>query len=72
MLNSDDPAFFGGYLNYNFSLIIGSLSALPEAEQREVVATLCKNSFAATFLPEDEKAAYIAEVEASAKMVLNA
>lgn len=46
-INSDDPAYFGGYINDNF---IQSAKALNLSE--EEVKTLAKNSFKISFLPE--------------------
>lgn len=60
-VNSDDPAYFGGYVNANY-LAVANAFALGPAE----LAQLAKNSFEATFLPEPEKQARIAEVAAYA------
>ncbi len=49
-INSDDPAYFGGYINENF---IATAEAL-ELSLEEIV-TLLKNGFQATWLDEDEK-----------------
>ena len=49
-VNSDDPAYFGGYLNQNFIELADALD-LNEADLR----ALCKNSFEASFLSEEEK-----------------
>jgi len=58
-VNSDDPAYFGGYLNDNF---IEAFEALPLgiAHARE----LARNSFSASFLPIADKQKYLAEVDA--------
>jgi adenosine deaminase len=53
-VNSDDPAYFGGYVNENFVAIQQALS-LTEDE----IATLARNSFVASFLPEPAKSAAI-------------
>lgn len=58
-VNSDDPAYFGGYVNENY-LAVAEALALSRAELK----LLARNSFAASFLPEDEKQAWIAEVDA--------
>jgi adenosine deaminase len=60
-INSDDPAYFGGYLNDNWRAIAAALS-LSRAE----LVTLAKNSFSGSFLPEAEKARHIAAVDAYA------
>jgi adenosine deaminase len=57
-INSDDPAYFGGYMNENFIAIAQALE-LNESE----VATLCKNAFLASFLAEEEKHAHIQRIE---------
>ncbi|RTL84681.1 MAG: adenosine deaminase [Hyphomicrobiales bacterium] len=58
-VNSDDPAYFGGYVNANY-LAITEAFALSPAE----LASLARNSFDASFLSEPEKRARIAEVDA--------
>jgi adenosine deaminase len=50
-VNSDDPAYFGGYVNDNYRAV-----TLSEAQQRLLAA----NSFRASFLPEAVKAHWIA------------
>lgn len=49
-INSDDPAYFGGYINDNFY----QLAAAVDLSDAEIV-TLVKNSFKASFLPESIK-----------------
>lgn len=51
-VNSDDPAYFGGYLNANFEQTVRAL-ALTEAD----VITLAKNSFEASFVSDADRAA---------------
>ena len=51
-VNSDDPSYFGGYVNENFFAIQEAL-ALTEHE----IVTLARNSFLASFMPEREKRA---------------
>lgn len=58
MVNSDDPAYFGGYVGNNF---LAAYEAL-ELTQADIVQ-LAKNSFRASFLPDDKKAEYIKMVE---------
>jgi len=58
-VNSDDPSYFGGYVNENFVAIQDALALTP-AE----IATLAKNSFAASFLSDREKAAALEAFEA--------
>jgi adenosine deaminase len=59
-INSDDPAYFGGYVNANYQAIADALD-LSEAELK----TLARNSFAGSFLAEADKARLIAEVGAA-------
>jgi adenosine deaminase len=49
-VNSDDPAYFGGYVAGNYEAIAAALR-LSWAD----VVTLARNSFIASFLPETEK-----------------
>jgi adenosine deaminase len=58
-INSDDPAYFGGYMNDNFVAII---EALPL--QRHHVQQLARNSFSAAFIEGDLKQKYLAQVDA--------
>ncbi|MET9252581.1 adenosine deaminase [Streptomyces sp. NPDC003717] len=60
-VNSDDPAYFGGYAGDNFDAVREALG-LGDDRLRE----LARNSFRAAFLDDDEalRARYLAEVEA--------
>lgn len=58
-LNSDDPAYFGGYVNENYRQL-ASATAL----NRDQLAEMARNSFTGSFLPEAAKARHIAEVDA--------
>ncbi|QBJ90456.1 adenosine deaminase [Streptomyces seoulensis] len=60
-VNSDDPAYFGGYADDNFTAVQQTLG-LTEDRMRE----LARNSFLASFLEDDEprRARYLAEVDA--------
>jgi len=49
-INSDDPAYFGGYLNENFIAITCALGFT-----KEDILLLAKNSFESSFLTTDEK-----------------
>ncbi|SFS50617.1 adenosine deaminase [Brevundimonas viscosa] len=57
-LNSDDPAYFGGYVNDNYRRLAEAVGLT-----REQVTQLARNSFEGSFLDEREKAARLAEVE---------
>jgi len=59
MVNSDDPAYFGGYMNDNF---VAVFDALPLGLQHAY--QLSRNSFEAAFLPAAEKQRYLDEVDA--------
>ncbi len=56
--NSDDPAYFGGYVGDNFSAVSRALN-LTDPE----LITLAKNSFEASFIDDATKNAYIAELQ---------
>jgi adenosine deaminase len=60
-LNSDDPAYFGGYVNDNYRALASAVGLT-----REQVTTLARNSFEGSFLSEAAKAKHIAEVDAYA------
>ena len=58
MINSDDPAYFGGYVAENYKAVSKAL-ALREAD----ILMLLKNSFKASFLDEGTKTKYLAEID---------
>lgn len=57
-INSDDPAYFGGYVNENYEAIQEAFDFT-----KEDIALLAKNSFQASFLTEDEKKKHIKNVD---------
>jgi adenine deaminase len=57
-INSDDPAFFGSYVNDNFWRCHDELG-LSEAD----LVTLARNSFLGSFLPEDQAVRLAASVD---------
>ncbi len=57
-VNSDDPSYFGGYVNDNFKAVI---EALPLT--RDDIKTLARNSFLGSFLSEGEKRAQLAAID---------
>ena len=59
-VNSDDPAYFGGYINDNF---VAAFEALPQLDARHAY-TLARNSFEASFAPAADKARWRAELDA--------
>jgi adenosine deaminase len=60
-VNSDDPAYFGGYVNDNFRAVTAALGLT-----RDELVTLAKNSFKGSFLDEAEKAAHLAAIDSYA------
>jgi adenosine deaminase len=58
-LNSDDPAYFGGYIAQNFLEAAQALD-LTRAE----LATLARNSLVASFVSDPERAPWLARLEA--------
>lgn len=63
MINSDDPAYFGGYLNENYEAVSSILGTNPE-EQKEKLALLAQNSFTAAFISDVQKEKLLQELEA--------
>jgi len=57
-INSDDPAYFGGYLAENFQAAQEALGLT-----REEVVRLARNAFEASFLAQEEKQRLCAEVD---------
>ena len=57
-INSDDPAYFGGYLQDNWMAAATSLGLT-----RDELATLARNSFTGSVLPLADKAAHLAEID---------
>ncbi|NJL46655.1 MAG: adenosine deaminase [Leptolyngbyaceae cyanobacterium SM2_5_2] len=55
-VNSDDPAYFGGYLGENFEAIAAALPLTPQH-----LVQLAQNSFKASFLSSAEQEAYLKE-----------
>lgn len=58
-VNSDDPAYFGGYVNANYRAVAEALDLT-----RDDLALLARNSFIAAFLGDDEKQALMARLDA--------
>ncbi len=59
-INSDDPAYFGGYVNQNY---LATFEALDLDVHHAY--TLARNSFEASFAPEADKARWIARLDAA-------
>ncbi len=57
-INSDDPAYFGGYLNENYEAVSDILGNSPV-----LLAQLARNSFDASFLEDSRRKLLICEVD---------
>ena len=57
-VNSDDPAYFGGYINENFHAIYTALNL-----QNTEIIQLVKNAFLASFLPRHQINDYLRQVD---------
>jgi adenosine deaminase len=58
-VHSDDPAYFGGYINQNF---LQTFAALPLTAAHAY--QLARNSFEASFVPQPQKQAWMAQLDA--------
>jgi adenosine deaminase len=57
-VNSDDPSYFGGYVNENYAAIQRSLG-MSDADLWQIA----HNGFTSAFVPEDLRNRYLAEIE---------
>jgi adenosine deaminase len=57
-VNSDDPAYFGGYVNDNFNALVDAAGL-----QVEEILTLVRNSIEASFMDHESKRAHLENVE---------
>jgi adenosine deaminase len=57
-VNTDDPAYFGGYMNDNYIRTADALGLT-----RDDVITLAKNSFRGSFLPQADIDRHVAEID---------
>ncbi len=57
-VNSDDPAYFGGYINENYQAVVDALGLDASA-----LCALARNSFAASFLDEASRNRHLAEID---------
>jgi adenosine deaminase len=57
-INSDDPAYFGGYVNDNYRAVSGAL-----ALQRDEIAAIVRNGITASLMTDADKAKAIADVD---------
>ena len=58
-VNSDDPAYFGGYVADNYLAV-----ARARGLSRDQLAQLARNSFTGSFLPADAVARHLADIDA--------
>ncbi|HUK29131.1 MAG TPA: adenosine deaminase [Candidatus Acidoferrales bacterium] len=65
MLNSDDPAYFGGYVAENYKEVTAAVGLTEED-----VLKLLKNSFKASFLSENTKQRYLTEIDMKMKQLI--
>jgi len=62
-INSDDPAYFGGYIEDNYRLLERALSF-----DRSRLVTLAENSFNAAFLDAEQRDGYLDELREVSRM----
>ena len=60
-INSDDPAYFAGYMNENFVAVQGAVRL-----NKDEVVQLSRNAFNVTWLPQEERNAYVDALDAYA------
>lgn len=57
-VNSDDPAYFGGYINENFAAVQNTLGL-----SNRDLTRIARNSFEAAFISENQCAGYLREID---------
>lgn len=60
-VNSDDPSYFGGYVNANYRAVADALDL-----SKDDLVTLARNSFTGSFLNEADKTRHLAAIDAYA------
>lgn len=60
-VNSDDPSYFGGYVNANYQAVADALDL-----SKDDLLTLARNSFTGSFLDDADKARHLAAIDAYA------
>jgi adenine deaminase len=60
-INSDDPAYFSGYMNENFVAVQGAVQL-----SKDEIAQLSRNAFTVTWLPQEDRQAYVDALDAYA------
>jgi adenosine deaminase len=63
-INSDDPAYFGGYVNENFSSVGAALGLT-----KEQLTAVARNGFEASFMPAEPKRAALAAFDAAVRQL---
>ena len=62
-VNSDDPAYFGGYVGDNFNAVHEALQLTDDD-----LVQLARNSFTSSFIDESAKKKFLAEIDGLASM----
>jgi adenosine deaminase len=57
-VNSDDPAYFGGYVNDNFNALVDAVDL-----QADEIITLVRNGFESSFLSDNEKRLHLQRLD---------
>lgn len=57
-INSDDPSYFGGYVNQNYLEVAEALDLT-----KDDILVLAKNSFTSSFLTEGEKKRFMDKID---------
>ena len=57
-IHSDDPAYFGGYINENFYALIDAINLTSNE-----IMQLIKNGFKSSFLPREDIQVHLAAVD---------
>ncbi len=57
-INSDDPAYFGGYVSQNYRAVSDALTL-----NRDEIVAIVRNGFQASLMADNEKAAALAEID---------
>jgi adenosine deaminase len=60
-INSDDPAYFSGYINENFVAAQGAVNL-----STDEVVQLSRNAFTVTWLPQEDRNSYVDALDAYA------
>ncbi|MEM7460734.1 MAG: adenosine deaminase, partial [Pseudomonadota bacterium] len=57
-INSDDPAYFGGYVNQNYRETVAAVGL-----SADDIVTLARNSFTGSFLTSEEQARHLKDID---------